>query len=84
MKMSCHIFQPLKQRLFLGEVVLTALSCSAQAAHRAGYVSAGGEEEGGYSGATHMQGSWLGAQVSGEHEALVGYRSQGTVKSPHF
>lgn len=57
MKMSCHIFQPLKQRLFFGEVVLTVLPCSSQAEHRAG-----GEEEGGYSRSTHMQGSWLCTQ----------------------
>ena len=57
MKMSCHIFQPLKQRLFLGEVVLTVLPCSSQAERRASYVSAGGEEEGGYTSSTHMQGS---------------------------
>lgn len=56
MKMSCHIFQPLKHRLFLGEVVLTVLPCSSQAEHKAGYANAGGEEEGGHSNSTHMQG----------------------------
>lgn len=63
MKMSCHTFQPLKQRLFLGEVVLTVLCCSSHAEHKAGDASA---EGGG------------GVQQLNTHAGLLAVHSEGT------